>query len=359
MIAIGSLFSGIDGLALGVQCATLGRVAWHAEVDPDGARVLAEHWRCPNLGDVTAIDWSRVEPVDVLIGGFPCQDISIAGKGAGIDGERSGLWREFVRAIRALRPRLVYVENVAVLLARGFDRVAADLAACGYRFTWSCCSSAEVGAPHRRERLFILAADAERRGLRDAQQWMPGRWAHGVRDQGLAVTVDDGEASNASCERRASQGLEQRERAEHGSLGAHAADAAGERLEGRDERRPQLADVERPAADGDGDGREGIAAVDSTHRGVDEQPGDDADGRSAGACEVSGSDRALGADPGTAGAAPVRRLNPAFVEWMMGFPDGWTASVSRRARLRLLGNAVQPQVARAAFVGLLARLEAA
>lgn len=335
VIAIGSLFSGIDGLALGVQCATLGRVAWHAEVDADGARVLAEHWRCPNLGDVTAIDWERVEPVDVLVGGFPCQDISLAGKGAGIDGERSGLWREFVRAIRALRPRLVFVENVAALLARGFDRVAADLAACGYRFTWSCYSSAEVGAPHRRERLFILAADADRRGLRHAQQRMSGRRAHGVRDQGSAVAVDNGEASNAAGERRAHQGLEQRERAEHGSLGTHAAD------------------VERPAADDDGDGREGLAAVDSTHRGVDEQPG------GAGACEVSGSDRALGADPGTVSAAPVRRLNPAFVEWMMGFPDGWTASVSRRARLRLLGNAVQPQVARAAFVGLLARLEAA
>lgn len=300
--SIGSLFSGIDGLALGVQVATFGRVAWHAEVDPDGARVLAEHWRCPNLGDVTAIDWSRVEPVDVLVGGFPCQDISLAGKGAGIDGERSGLWREFVRAIRALRPHLVFVENVAALLARGFDRVAADLAACGYRFAWSCYSSAEVGAPHRRERLFILAADADGRGLRHAEQRMSRRWAHGVRDQGSAAAVDDGEAS-----------------------------------------------------DRDGDGCEGLAA---SRTSTGEQPGDDADGRSAGACEVSGSDRALGADPGTVSAAPVRRLNPAFVEWMMGFPDGWTASVSRRARLRLLGNAVQPQVAQAAFVGLLARLEA-
>lgn len=351
---IGSLFSGIDGLALGVQCATLGRVAWHAEVDADGARVLAEHWRCPNLGDVTQIDWQRVEPVDVLVGGFPCQDISLAGKGAGIDGERSGLWREFVRAIRALRPRFVFVENVAALLARGFDRVAADLAACGYRFAWSCYSSAEVGAPHRRERLFILAADADRRGLRHAQQRMSGRRAHGVRDQGSAVAVDNGEAYNAAGERRKSQGFEQRERAEHGSLGTHAADAACARLEGRDECRPQLADVERPAADGDGDGREGLSAVDSTHRGVGEQPGDDA--RGAGAREVSAGNRAMGADPGTASAAPVRRLNPAFVEWMMGFPEGWTAGVSRRARLRLLGNAVQPQVAQAAFVGLMSRL---
>lgn len=322
MIAIGSLFSGIDGLALGVQCATLGRVAWHAEVDTDAAYVLAEHWRCPNLGDVTSIDWSRAEPVDVLVGGFPCQDISLAGKGAGIDGERSGLWREFVRAIRALRPRLVFVENVAALLARGFERVAADLAACGYRFAWSCYSSAEVGAPHRRERLFVLASDA-------------------------------------ASERRTRQGLEQRERAEHGQARSHAADAACARLEGSDERRSQLADVERPTADGDGDGRQGLAALDSTHRGVDEQSGDDADGRSASACEVSGGDRALGSDPGTTSAAAVRRLNPAFVEWMMGFPDGWTAGVSRRARLRLLGNAVQPQVAQAAFVGLLSRLEAA
>ena len=169
---IGSLFSGgPDGIALGVQLATLGRVAWHAEIDEAASAVLAAHWRCPNLGDVTAIDWSKVEPVDALVGGFPCQDISVAGKGAGIDGEKSGLWREFVRAIRALRPRFVFVENVPALFVRGFGRVAADLAACGYCFAWTRLGSDDVGGCHRRKRVFILAvSNAHGAGLRN-QLW--------------------------------------------------------------------------------------------------------------------------------------------------------------------------------------------
>jgi DNA (cytosine-5)-methyltransferase 1 len=325
------MFSGIDGLGLAVQLATCGRMAWHAEVDPAACTVLARHWRCPNLGDVSAIDWDGVEPVGVLVGGFPCQDISLAGKGAGIDGERSGLWREIVRAVRALRPALVFVENVSALLARGFDRVAADLAACGYRFAWSVYSSADIGAPHRRQRLFILATpDADSGGLRQhAEQWLASGWApRGVRDEGRAVVVNDGEDADTACTGR----------------------------QGRHEHQPQLTVARRPATDRHGDGRERLAALDRAHVRVDEQPRHDVDGRGAGTGEVPGSDQCVGAGVGSQGAAPVHRLNPAFVEWMMGFSEGWTDGVSRRARLRLLGNSVQPQTAQAAFLGLLGRL---
>jgi DNA (cytosine-5)-methyltransferase 1 len=95
--------------------------------------------------------------VDVLAGGFPCQDLSYAGKGAGIDGERSGLWGEYARLIRELRPRYVVVENVTALLARGMGRVLGDLAACGYDAEWDCIPAAAVGAPHRRDRVWIVA----------------------------------------------------------------------------------------------------------------------------------------------------------------------------------------------------------
>lgn len=161
---IGSLFSGYGGLDLAVMAALGGEVTWHSEIDPHPARVLAARFPdVPNLGDITKVDWSAVEPVDVLCGGFPCQDISNAGKRAGIEGARSGLWSEFARAIRILRPGLVVVENVAALLGRGLGRVLGDLAECGYDAQWMCVSASDVGACHRRKRLFLAAHPAGER----------------------------------------------------------------------------------------------------------------------------------------------------------------------------------------------------
>lgn len=363
MIRIGSLFSGIDGLALGVQLATLGQVVWHAEIDKDACQVLTRHWRCPNLGDITKVEWGGHMRVDILVGGFPCQDVSQAGKGAGIDGARSGLWREIVRCVRALRPGLLFVENVAALLVRGFDRVAADLAACGYRFAWSSYSSAAVGAPHRRDRIFILAAPDNHSVGGGAPN------ASGLAGQdGVAVGHNAGgwcAAAHLPGERR--QGA------------AEGTEAAGRGL------------ALQPAPDGDGYGWSGVAASDGSDGCVDVEPRNDADGRGTyapdivgGRCEGRTWARQGNAEPLHDGRYPARFgpaiqrwerivgraapsmavagarggsvLNPAFSEWMMGFPPGWTAGVSRTARLRLVGNAVQPQVAEAAFRGLRERL---
>lgn len=300
MASIGSLFSGIDGLALGVQLCTGARLAWHCERDTDASAILARHWRAPNLGDITAVDWSAVEPVDILVGGFPCQDISLAGKGAGIDGERSGLWTHFVRAIRALRPRVVFVENVSALATRGLDRVLGDLAESRYDAAWSTVSSASVGAPHRRERLFILA-----------------------------VAYADG------------AGLERSERIPQQSQPAE----------------PRGVEVHAPEAttpDADGAGLSRVASSRARAGGPSRH---DTDGRSASPRALPRRDSTMGDDTRPSRtAAGSRRLNPAFVEWMMGFPDGWTEGVKRTARLRLLGNAVQPQVAMAAWDGLIARV---
>ncbi len=117
---IGSLFSGYGGLDLGVQAVLGGRVVWHAEIEPAACLILEHHYPLvPNLGDVTEIDWAGVEPVDILTLGFPCQDVSAAGlkHGLGGKGERSGLWAHAVRAIAALRPSLVVIENVRGLLS--------------------------------------------------------------------------------------------------------------------------------------------------------------------------------------------------------------------------------------------------
>ena len=152
---VGSLFAGIGGFDLGLERAGMS-VAWQSEIDPYASAVLRKHWPdVPNLGDIRNI---RNPPtVDVLCGGFPCQDISAAGKGAGIEGERSGLWREYARIIGEVRPRYVVVENVAALLGRGLGRVLGDLAALGYDAEWHCIPASAVGAHHERDRLWIIA----------------------------------------------------------------------------------------------------------------------------------------------------------------------------------------------------------
>ncbi len=156
---VGSLFSGIGGLELGLERAIPGaRTVWQVEQDDYARAVLAKHW--PNARryqDVKEAGAHNLEPVDVICGGFPCQDISLAGKGAGLDGARSGLWTEYARIVRELRPRYVVVENVAALLSRGMGRILGDLAALGYDATWDCVPAAAVGAPHRRDRLFLVA----------------------------------------------------------------------------------------------------------------------------------------------------------------------------------------------------------
>jgi DNA (cytosine-5)-methyltransferase 1 len=158
-LTVGSLFSGIGGLDLGLERAGM-TVAWQAEVDPYACRVLAKHWPdVPNLGDVASIDWSSTERVDLIAGGFPCQDVSKASRTRlGVDGgDKSGLWRHMAAAVRHLRPRYVLVENVAALLSAGWDRVLGDLAAFGYDAEWQCLPAAAFGAPHLRDRVYLVA----------------------------------------------------------------------------------------------------------------------------------------------------------------------------------------------------------
>jgi DNA (cytosine-5)-methyltransferase 1 len=173
-LTIGSLFSGIGGLELGLERAGLGPVLWQVECDPFCRSVLAKHW--PNATRYDDVRTAQPPPADVLCGGFPCQDISDAGKRAGIGGERSGLWEHFARLIGVLRPRYVVVENVSALLSRGMGRVLGDLAALGYDAEWSSLRASDVGAPHRRERIFIVAHAAGQRRARSGK----GRECAGV-----------------------------------------------------------------------------------------------------------------------------------------------------------------------------------
>lgn len=156
-MTFGSLFAGIGGLDLGLERADM-RCLWQVEIDDYCRKVLAKHWpNVPRWDDVTTFTGEGFERPDLICGGFPCQDISNAGKCAGIEGERSGLWAEFSRIIRVFRPRYVLVENVAALLGRGLGPVLGDLAASGYDAEWDCIPACAVGAHQERDRLFIVA----------------------------------------------------------------------------------------------------------------------------------------------------------------------------------------------------------
>jgi DNA (cytosine-5)-methyltransferase 1 len=152
------LFSGIGGFSLGLERAGMRTVAF-CEIEPYCRAVLAKHWpNIPIFPDITKLNGADIgAAVHVICGGFPCQDISVAGKGAGLKGERSGLWLEFARIIGEVRPRYVIVENVSALLSRGFRNVLGDLAALGYDAEWHCIPASAVGAPHRRDRVWIVA----------------------------------------------------------------------------------------------------------------------------------------------------------------------------------------------------------
>ena len=158
MLTIGSLFSGIGGLELGLERAGLGPVKWQVEIDPYCRAVLAKHWPdVERFDDVRTVGRGNLAPVDLICGGFPCQDISLAGGMAGISGSRSGLWSEYARIVGEIRPRYVVVENVAELARSGLDRVLADLASLGFDAVWFPLAAADLGAPHERDRLFVVA----------------------------------------------------------------------------------------------------------------------------------------------------------------------------------------------------------
>jgi DNA (cytosine-5)-methyltransferase 1 len=159
-MTFGSLFSGIGGIDLGLERAGM-ECKWQVEIDPYCQKVLAKHWpHVRRYDDVRSVGADTLEAVDLIAGGFPCQDVSVAGKRAGLkEGTRSGLWFEYHRIICELRPRYVFVENVPGLLIDGMGIVLGDLADAGYNAEWQVLSAADMGAPHLRKRVWIVARD--------------------------------------------------------------------------------------------------------------------------------------------------------------------------------------------------------
>jgi DNA (cytosine-5)-methyltransferase 1 len=176
------LFSGIGGFSLGLERSGGFETVAFCEIEDFPRRVLAKHWpKVPCYHDIRELTADRLAAdgitVDAICGGFPCQDISVAGTKSGIRGNRSSLWFEYARLIGELRPRIVFVENSSELVGRGMDAVLGSLSEIGYDAEWNCIPAAAVGAPHLRNRAWLLAypacqrcAEAGRDCARCAQQ---------------------------------------------------------------------------------------------------------------------------------------------------------------------------------------------
>ncbi|QKW24328.1 DNA cytosine methyltransferase [Kitasatospora sp. NA04385] len=386
---IGSLCSGYGGLDLGVQAVLGGSIAWHADPAPAAAAILEHHWPgVLNLGDIETVDFRTVEPVCVLVAGFPCTDVSVAGTRRGLaEGTRSGLWHTIARAISTLRPCLVVLENVRGLLStaahspaadgdvefcpwclgetgaehplRALGAVLGDLALRGYDARWQVLPASAVGAPHRRERVFLTAwpADAECPGLQG-----PG---HAPGEPGACGAAAHPHLQLGHDRGQSASGPAQGGRARPEPLGpggAPAADPArvrqgqGRAEPAREPGRPD--DVERRGEDAaDTEGRRRRDAGSPRRRGLP-------------AAAVAGGAADVGLEAGGVGRwgeytaaiarweyvtrpapAPVDsrgRLTPEFVEWVMGLEEGWVTQItglSRSAKLTALGNGVVPQQA--------------
>lgn len=291
-LKLGEICAGYGGLGLGLGLLTDVDTRWVADIDTGPSRILAHHWPdAPNLGDITRIGWTTIEPVDVIAGGTPCQDLSNAGHRAGMrPGTRSGIWEAMAHAIEEIKPHAVIWENVAGArsaaaysrlesgagrlgggadrpVLRALGRVVGDLAGLGYDAAWESLRASDVGAPHRRERVFVLA-------------WRP--------DAADTLRV-----------------LRDRPRG-----------ARGRRHEPTDRRRTP-------------DRSPWLEYAPAIHRWE----------------EVTGREAPPPTETGQRGGDV---LSPRFVEWMMGLPAGHvtdTPGLSRSQALKALGNGVVPQQA--------------
>jgi len=197
MPTFGSLFAGIGGLDLGCEAAGF-ECRWQVELDPFASAVLARHWPAVRRhGDIRTWPTPDTEPVDLIVGGFPCQPVSLAGKGLA-QADPRWLWPEFRRVVARLRPAWVLIENVPGLRRRGLRGVLADLAVLGFDAEWSVLAARDVGAPHLRKRIFIAASDAGRVEIRREPGWL-GRacWqaAAESRDDGSCGPLADADGS--------------------------------------------------------------------------------------------------------------------------------------------------------------------
>lgn len=422
---VGALFAGYGGLELAVrEVFPAASPAWLAEFDAAPSRILAQRFPgVPNLGDVTTVDWAAIEPVDIITGGSPCQDLSHAGKRAGMRaGTRSGLWASMCDAIETIRPRLVVWENVRGALSaeadsavepcpicvgdgsgvtlRALGRVLGDLAELGYDAAWCGLRAADVGAPHGRFRVFVLAWPADAEGAR-LEAWREGRsgaGAAGLGGRGADLTL----LRTPTAQLAVNGGSQHPEKRRAGGHGPTLADevehllptpAVNDMGASYDVERWEAWTARMKAAHGNGNGHGKSLSIEALRMLPTPTVGDSKAARNSSAVRhrtpptgvhagdtltdavvpAQGLSRDFGqyapaiarwgsvlgrpapAPTEPTGKGGAHRLSPRFVEWLMGLPDGWVTDTdtTRNEQLKALGNGVVPQQAAAAIRHLL------
>ena len=334
-----SLCSGYGGLDLAVEQITGNKTLVYAENDKYAAQVMAARFPwATNLGDIKTADWAEIarqHQIDTIAAGFPCQGLSNAGLRKGLLDARSALWKNVAEAVRVIRPRLVFLENVAGIRSRGLGEVVADLAAIGYGIRWTCVRAGEdvVGAPHPRDRWFGLAHPA-------------------AEDPDVAAWRERWTAASSEAESRGA-------RADLGGRGGVPAGGA----DGEGGAGEHLTLLPSPSAGNFNDGERLVSWL--ARRDRNRAKGINGNGMGTPlSIAVRMADQswvtAEGADYGPAirrweailgRPAPLptepgdrrnRRLNPVFVEWLMGLPEGWVTGLGlpRNQQLKILGNGV-------------------
>jgi DNA (cytosine-5)-methyltransferase 1 len=360
-----SLCTGYGGLDIATEAVLGTETVALAEFDKHASRVCGVRFPgVPNLGDITKIDWSTLEEIDVLTAGYPCQPFSTAGKRKGESDSRH-IWPYIAEGVRRLRPRLVILENVSGHRSKGFGAVLGDLAEARYDVQWTSVRASDVGAPHRRDRVFIVASSDAGSGRCEGYPEPHGR-AH---EPGLEASLRDNALRLVSA--------------------APDAPVLGLQRGGQARRRGAGPSYDRqPAPDANGAGRQGpghhspgraLAARGHVPASSDPGsqrrvgwPGELGDRRDPAIRGEAGDNPGYGATawgqyepairrwerltrPAPEPRTPEGSLSPLFVEWMMGLPSGWVTDVGlpKTQALKILGNGVVPQQAERALRSIL------
>lgn len=336
---IGSLCSGYGGLDMAVEAYYGAETVWMSDIDKSSNLVIKQRWNLPNLGDLKTVNWTDVRPIDILTAGYPCQPFSTAGQRKGVNDSRH-IWPDIKQIISKLRPSIVVLENVRGHLSLGFKEVLQDLTEIGYDAKWTIVRASDVGAPHRRERLFILAQPTDTNSVRsplvrdesgkEGNQREP---QFESKQLGESITSHTNSPTNKQLRRahrtiygEREEFIDRTDREIFRSSGETASDSDDPR---------RLRNTERPSSR-----HQGSAASDTNTEQL----------------STNGQAQGLGWGFETPFELSMRRtpnpldqskLNPVFVEYMMGLPEGWVTDLglSRAQQFKLLGNGVVPQQA--------------
>ena len=307
MLKVGSLCTGYGGLDMAVEEYFDAETVWVSEIDKYASQLIELKIKKPNLGDLKLVDWANVKPIDILTAGYPCQPFSHAGQRQGTNDARH-IWPYIKTAISVLRPSIVILENVRGHLSLGFSTVLGDLAEIGYDAQWTLVRASDVGAPHRRERLFVIATPQHTNTNSIGQPLVGdigGEVGYQRQSQSIIGQLEQEIVTNTmfkGLQRREATTLQGRRVTNGHNQQEIISDSSGER-------QPSIGNLQRLR------------------------------GRFTSRCEMYLQDIPNALDEG--------KLNAEFVEYMMGLPLGWVTDcgLSRAQQLKILGNGVVPQQA--------------